>query len=428
MGSDLDRGLSKSLSSLENVMAEFDAAASHLSLEPGLIAFIKEPRCTLKLNLPVQMDDGRIKNFKAYHTIHSIIRGPSIGGVQFRPNIKPETVEALAFWSTHRCALLGIPFGGSYGAVECEPSLFSVGELERISRRYVAELVDLIKPNNDILTSDIGTNQQIMCWFLDTYSAHLGNYTPAVVAGKPTDLGGATCPIYPAAIGVDLCIRRACEQIGLNIAGAKVAIQGFGKVGMNVARLLAKAGAKIVAIADISGAYANENGINIDEAIWHQQSYGILDGLDGETDVAKLDDPLKIFELPVDILVPAAIELQITKENVDNVRARIVAEAAHDPVSPIADKRLYERGVIVIPDILCNAGGVSGYYLEWVQNKMGYYWSPERMQQEVSQIVSRAFDQAMEIAREESIPLRLAAAVLAVKRIVQAARLRGIYA
>lgn len=424
----LDTSSSKSLSSLVNAMAEFDLAAKYLSLSDDQIAFIKEPRCSLRLKLPVQMDDGKIKVFIAYHTIHSIMRGPSIGGVQFRPDIDLETVEALAFWSTHRCALLGIPFGGSYGAVKCDPAMYSIGELERISRRYMAELVELIKPNNDVLTADIGTNQQIMCWFMDTYAAHYGDFTPAVVMGKPTDLGGAASNVYPVAIGVDLCVRKACEHIGLNIKGAKVVIQGFGKVGMNVACLLAKAGAKIIAVADISGAYMNEKGINVEEVIWHQQSYGILDGLEGELDVAKMDDSLKIFELPVDILVPAAVELQITKENVPGVSARIVAEAAHDPVSPVADEELYKKGTLIIPDILCNSGGVGGYYLEWVQNRMGYYWVADRMQEEVSQIVGRAFDQAMEIAKKESISLRLAAAVLAVKRVVTAAGLRGVYA
>lgn len=428
MTAPFDKGVSRSLSSLANVMAEFDAAARYLALQPDQIALIKEPRVSLKLNLPVQMDNGRIKIFRAYHTVHSIIRGPSIGGVQFRPYIDLETVEALAFWSTHRCALLGIPFGGSCGAVECDPADYSVGELERISRRYVAELVDLIKPNNDVLTSDIGTNQQTMCWFMDTYSAHFRNFTPAVVTGKPRDLGGALGNFNPAAIGVSLCIRKACEHIGLRIENARVAVQGFGKVGMNVARLLARAGAKIVAVADISGAYANDNGINIDEVVWHQQSYGILDGLQGELNVIKLDNPFKLFELPVDIIVPAAIELQITKENVANVRAKIIAEAAHDPVSPIADKILHERGQLVIPDILCNSGGVTGYYLEWVQNRMGYYWPAERMEEEVSRIVGETFEEAMSIAKKGLIPLRLAAAVLAVKRVVGAAELRGVYA
>ena len=418
----------RSQSSLANVMAEFDAAAKYLSLSADQISFIKQPRCTLKLRLPIQMDNGQIKNFEAYHTIHSITRGPSIGGVQFRTNLKWETVEAFAFWSTHRCSLLGLPFSGSCGAIECDPSDLSVGELERICRRYVAELADIVKPNNDILTSDIGTNQQFMCWFMDTYSMHHSNYSPAVVLGKPLDLGGISTPVNLGAIGVDLCIRKACERRGINIKGARVAIQGFGKVGMNVAKLLSGGGAKLIAVSDVSGAYVNEDGIDVDEIVWHQQSYGILDGLEGEADVTKLDDPREMFELSVDILVLAAIELQITDENAANVKAGIIAEVAYDPVSPNADRMLYEKGALVIPDILCGGGGVTGYYLEWVQNRMGYYWSVPRVQGEVREIVGRAFDSAMEIAVEEKIPLRLAAAILAVKRMARAAELRGVYA
>jgi glutamate dehydrogenase (NAD(P)+) len=417
----------RSPGSLGNVMAEFDAAAAYLSLSPQEIALLKEPRLSLRLKLPVRMDDGSIHVFKAYHTVHSTTRGPSIGGVQFRPEVDLELVEALAFWSTHQCALLGMPFGGSWGAVECDPATLSVGELERLSRQYLVELMGIVKPNNDILTADIGTNQQVMCWLMDTYSMHYRDFEPAVVLGKPTDLGGLTAPVHPAALGVDLCIRKACEHFGLKLQGARVAIQGFGKVGMNLARLLHNGGAKIVAVADISGAYVNEGGIQVDEVVWHQESYGILDGLEGEADLIKLDDPMGLFELGVDILVPAAVELQVTDENVDRVKAKIVAEVAYDPVSPGADRKLYERGTLVIPDILCNAGGVSGYYLEWVQNRMGYYWPEESVRQDVCDIVGRGFDGAMKIAVEDSIPLRLAAAVVAVKRLAAVVRLRGAY-
>jgi glutamate dehydrogenase/leucine dehydrogenase len=263
---------------------------------------------------------------------------------------------------------------------------------------------------------------------MDTYSMHIGDFSPAVVLGKPPDLGGVAAPINLAAIGAELCIRKASERVGLDVRGAKVAIQGFGKVGMNVTRLLARAGAKIVGIADVSGAYVNERGIDVDEVSWHQESHGILYGLEGETDVQKLDNPQALFHLPVDILVLAAIELQITEENVEGVRARVVAEIAHDPVSPKADQALYKRGTLVLPDILCGGGGIAGAYLEWVQNRMGYYWPAERMQEEVREIVGRAFENAMEIARSEALPLRLAAAVLAVRRLAAAATLRGVYA
>jgi glutamate dehydrogenase (NAD(P)+) len=417
----------RSPGSLANVMAEFDAAAAYLSLSPREIALLKEPRVSLRLKLPVRMDDSSIQVFKAYHTVHSATRGPSIGGVQFRPAVDQELVEALAFWSTHQCALLGLPFGGSWGAVECDPAELSVAELERLTRQYVVELMEIVRPDNDILMADIGTNQQIMCWLMDTYSVHCGDFAPAVVLGKPADLGGLTTPVHAAALGVDLCIRKACEHFGLRLEGARVAIQGFGKVGMNVARLLSAGGAKVIAVADVSGAYVNERGISVDEVVWHQESYGILDGLEAEVDLLKLDDPMGLFELPADILVPAAVELQVTDENVDRVQAKIVAEVAYDPVSPGADRRLYERGTLVIPDILCNAGGVSGNYLEWVQNRIGYYWPADRLRGDVRDIVGQAFDSAMQIAGEEKIPLRLAAAVLAVRRLATVVRLRGAY-
>jgi len=415
-------------SSLSNVTGEFDAAAKHLNLSEDQVALIKEPRFSARLKFPVQLDDGRVKIFRAFHTIHSTMRGPSIGGVQIRPKIDTETVDALAFWSSHRCALLGIPFGGSCGAIECDPQMFSLGEMERISRRYVADLKHLVSPNNDILTADIGSNQQTMCWFMDTYSAHERNYSPAVVLGKPLGLGGTAFPFHPVAMGIDLCVRKACEHIGLSIKGSRVAIQGFGKVGMNVAKLLHTAGAKIIAVSDISGAYFDPKGINIDRVIWHQQSYGILDGLAGEMDIEKMDDPSKLFELDADILIPAAIELQITKENAGRIKAKIIAEAANDPVSPAADQKLYKDGVIIIPDILCNSGGATGYYLEWVMNRTGYYWGPELLQKEVENVVGKAFDSVLNISQKEKIPFRLAAAILAVKRLSSAAGLRGIYA
>ena len=413
--------------SLANVIAEFDAAAAYLALSPQESTLLKEPRLSLRLRLPLRMDDGSIRVFRGYHTVHSTTRGPSIGGVQFRPEVGQDLVEALAFWSTHQCALLGMPFGGSWGAVECDPAELSAGELERLSRQYLVELLGIVKPNNDILTADIGTNQQVMCWLMDTYSAHYRDFEPAVVLGKPADLGGLTAPVYPAALGVELCIGKACEHFGMRLADARVAIQGFGKVGMNLARLVHAAGARVVAVADISGAYVNERGIDVDRVVWHQESYGLLDGLEAEVEVGKLDDPMGLFELPVDILVPAAVELQVTEENVDRVAAKIVAEVAYDPVSPGADRRLHERGTLVIPDILCNAGGVTGHYLEWVQNRMGYYWPAEQVRRDVCDIVGQAFDSAMKIAVEDAIPLRLAAAVLAVKRLVAAVRLRGAY-
>jgi glutamate dehydrogenase/leucine dehydrogenase len=409
-------------------MAEFDAAARFLALSTDEAALLKEPRLSLRLKIPVRMDDGTIKVFKAYHAVHSTTRGAAIGGLRFQSRAEPELVEALAFWSTHQCALLGMPFGGSWGAVECDPATLSVGELERLSRHYLLEILSIVKPDGDILMADIGTNQQVMCWLMDTYNMHCRDFAPAVVLGKPADLGGLAADVHPGAVGVDLCIRKACAHFGMKLEGARVAIQGFGNVGMHLARMLSGAGATVVAVSDVSGAYVNERGIRVDEVAWHQESYGLLDGLEAELDVTKLSDPMGLFELPVDILVPAAVELQVTDDNVDRVKAKIVAEVAYDPVSPEADRKLCERGTLVIPDILCNAGGLSGHYLEWTQNRMGYYWPADRLREEVCDIVGHGFDSAMKVSTEKRIPLRLAAAVLAVERLAAVVGLRGTYA
>ncbi|MFH1653552.1 MAG: Glu/Leu/Phe/Val dehydrogenase [Pseudomonadota bacterium] len=418
----------KKFGSLANVTAEFKAAADFLSLTKDQRVSIEEPRYSVRLKLPIRMDNGSIKVFMAYHTVHSIILGPSIGGVQFRPDVNWDTIEALAFWSTHRSALLNIPFGGSCGAIECDPAMYSVGELERLSRRYVTELYQLINPNNDILTSDIGTNQQIMCWAMDSYSAYKKNYTPAMALGKPVDLGGTKYSTYPTTIGVELCIKKACEQKGININGAKVAIQGFGKVGLSLAQALHKDGAKIIAIADVSGAYYRKDGIDVEKAVWHQQSNGMLDGLEVEMDIEKMKDPMEIFALPVDVLVPAAVELQITEANMFDVKAKVIAEVAQDPVSPIADKYLHEKGRLIIPDILCNSGGTIGHYLEWVQNRSGYYWPEDRVHAEIQNVIGKAFDRTIEQTKKHSISMRLAAAILAVERVAKTAALRGAYA
>lgn len=414
--------------SLQNVTAEFDAAAEHLALDNRQTAYIREPRASTRFKLPLRRDDSSVQCLKAYHSVHSVMCGPAIGGIQFRPAITQEMVEALAFWATHRCALLGIPFGGCAGAIEGDPADFSAGELERLSRQYALELSQHIHPNASVLTADIGTNQQTMCWIMDTYSMNRGAYTPAVVLGKPVDLGGAAGSEHSTAIGAELCVRKACNRARIDLHGARIAIQGFGKVGARLAQSLAADGARIVGIADITGAYVNDEGIPVREMVWHQQSYGLLDGVESEVDVHKLDDPLKLLSLPVDVLILAAVELQITEENVDDVRARVVAEVAHDPVSPGADQRLFERNVLVIPDILCNAGGVAGHYCEWAQDRLGYYWTPERMRSEIQTLVGNAFDRVIALSDRERLSLRFAAATLAVQRVADTARLRGYYA
>ncbi len=411
--------------SLQNVKGEFQAAAKYLGLPEDLIQSFEQPQYSVRMNLPVRMDNGKIRTFTAYHSIHSTKKGPAVGGIRYREGIDQKMVDAFAFWSSNRCALLNIPFGGSSSAVDCDPATCSVGELERITRAFVVSASSFLGPDHDVLTSNHGTNQQVMCWIMDTYSRHMKKHSPAVVLGKPLDLGGMHTSNHPVAVGVELCIRRAAEKLGIPIKGARVAIQGFGSVGAPLVKSLHDAGAKIVAVADITGAYVNEDGINVDELLWHRDSYGMLYGAESELNVEKMEDPFGVFELPVDILIPAAVELQITEENVDRVNAKIIAEVAFDPISPEADRALAKRGVWVIPDILCNSGGVSGNYLEWVQNRMGYYWKSNRVTQEIERLVGQAFDACSKVMVKEGIPMRLAASVCAVRGVVRAAEMRG---
>lgn len=411
--------------SFQNVKGEFEAAAKYLNLSDDLIRTFEQPRYSLRLSLPVRMDSGKIKTFTAFHSIHSTVKGPAIGGIRFRPGIEQRVVDAFAFWSSHRCALLNIPFGGGSSAVDCDPAACSAGELERITRAFVIAASGFLGPDHDILTSNLGTNQQVMCWVMDTYSLNQKRYSPDVALGKPLGLGGTAMESHPVAIGAELCIQRAAEKLGIDMKGARVAIQGFGSVGAPLVKLLEKSGAKLVAVADVSGSYVNENGIQVDELLWHRDSYGMLYGAEAELDVEKMDDPFGVFEVPVDILIAAALELQITEENVHRVQAKIIAEVAYDPISPEADQYLAKRGVWVIPDILCNSGGVSGYYLEWVQNRMGYYWKSPRITREIEKLVGNAFDECSRVMVKEGIPMRLAASVCAVRRIARAAELRG---
>jgi len=411
--------------SLQNVKGEFEAAARYLGLQEDIVQTFEQPQYSVRMNLPVRMDNGKLRMFAAYHSIHSTKKGPAMGGVRYREGIHQEMVDAFAFWSSNRCALLNIPFGGSSSAVDCDPAACSVGELERITRAFVLSSSSFLGPDYDVLTSNHGTNQQIMCWIMDTYSYQSQRHSPAVVLGKPLDLGGMTLRNHPVAVGAQTCIERAAAKLEINMDGARVAIQGFGSVGAPLVKSLSKAGAKIVAVADITGAYVNDKGINVEEILWHRDSYGMLYGAESELDVEKLDDPFGVFEVPVEILIPAAVELQITEENVDRVEAKIVAEVALDPISPEADRALGERGIWVIPDILCNSGGVSGYYLEWVQNRMGYYWKEPRVTREIQRLVGRAFDECSKVMEEEDIPMRLAASVCALRGIVRAAELRG---
>ncbi|HPQ80974.1 MAG TPA: Glu/Leu/Phe/Val dehydrogenase [bacterium] len=417
-----------SISAFENALKQFDQAAEVLKLSPNQVAMIRQPRKVMEATLPVRMDDGRIETFTAYRVQHNIARGPAKGGIRFHPDVNLDEVKALSFWMTFKCATVNIPMGGGKGGVIVDPSKLSMGELERLARRYFAELIGMFGPDRDVPAPDVGTNPQIMCWFMDTYSMHHNDYLPAVVTGKPIELGGSAGRGEATAQGMVYCMRESANKLGFPIKEAKIAIQGFGNAGANSAKLLTKDGAKIVAISDIAGAYYNPDGLDIPAALKHVAEVKTLAGFEKSSKCERMEDPMKLLELPVDILVPAALENQITHENAERIQAKVIAECANGPITPKADAVLNKKGTFIIPDILCNAGGVTVSYFEWVQNRMGYYWDDERVQKDLSKSMTRAFNDVYMTAEHYKVSMRVAAFVCAIQRVAKASEMRGLYA
>ncbi len=423
------RGGDPSISAVENAYRQFDQAARVLGLTENQIATVKLPRLIVETNLPVQMDDGHIRIFKAYRVEHSRVRGPAKGGLRFHPDVNVDEVIALAFWMTFKCAVVGIPMGGGKGGVVVDPASLSFTELERLSRRYMAELIDLFGPDRDVPAPDVGTNSQIMGWMMDTYLMHKGTHQPGVITGKPIEIGGSAGRTAATARGILFCVRRWAEKRGETLPGMTVAVQGFGNVGSWSARLLHEDGCKVVALADVTGAYYAPDGIDVAAALAHARAHkGRLGGFEQTAGVRLLDHHLDILELPVDILVPAALENQITNQNAGRVRARLIAEGANGPVTFDADEILDRNGIHLIPDILCNSGGVTVSYLEWVQNRMGFYWTEERVNRDLKDIMDRAFDGVWDESVEHGVSMRVAAFMVAIERVVRSFEARGLYA
>jgi len=420
----------KQINPFENALKQFGKAAKLLNLSDDQIAMIKEPRRITEVNLPVRMSNGSIQIFKGFRVQHSTVRGPAKGGIRFHPDVTVEEVKALAFWMTYKCAVVGVPFGGGKGGVVCDPTNLTSTELENISRRYFAELSEIFGPDSDVPAPDVNTNPQIMCWMFDTYSMHKRQFLPAVITGKPLELGGSEGRSEATAQGMVFCVEEATDYLKINLPGATVAIQGFGNAGSFAGKILSEKGAKIIAISDVSGAYYNPGGIDIKAAFdtCAANKKWILEGLEKNTRCEMMDDPMKLLEMEVDILIPAALENQITEENASNIKAKIIAECANGPVTPEADEILEKKNIFTIPDILCNAGGVTVSYLEWVQNRMGYYWRKERIQEDLEYIMKRAFHQVLEKAVTYQVNMRIAAFLLAIERVTKAAELRGLYA
>ncbi len=412
------------ISVFENVMKQFDTAAEKLHLDKSILNFIKVPRrCTI-VNLPVKMDDGSHRMFTAYRVQHSIARGPAKGGIRFHPDVTLDEVQALASWMTWKCAVVNIPFGGGKGGIVCDPFKLSPSELERLTRRYAADCSDLFGPDSDVPAPDVGSGPQVMSWFMDTYSMRVGHSVPGVVTGKPPVLGGSRGRVEATGRGVVICVREAAKHLGKHLDSCTASVQGFGNVGSISARLLHELGVKVTHISDVHGAIHNPNGIDILNLIKYVEAKKTIVGF---PDTEKID-PAKVLTAKVDILIPAALENQITKKNARQIKCKILAEGANGPTTPEADVILDKKGILVVPDILANAGGVTVSYFEWVQNRIGYFWSEEEVNRRLEEKMVTSFDDVMRVAIKHDVSMRIAAFMLAITRVVEVVQLRGIYA
>jgi glutamate dehydrogenase (NAD(P)+) len=408
---------------LAAALAQFDQTAEHLQLEPDLCAILRLPKREWTVNFPVKLDDGRVKVFSGYRVQHNVSRGPAKGGLRYHPSTDLDDVRALAMWMTWKSALVDVPFGGAKGGVAIDPSKLSTKELEALTRRFATELEWIIGPDSDIPAPDVGTNAQTMAWIMDTVSMHRGYSVPGVVTGKPLSIGGSAGRTDATGQGVLYTIADAAGRLGFTIEGARVAIQGFGNVGEAAARLLHAAGAQVVAITDIGGGVARPSGLDVPMLKRHLQEHGTIAGAPGTTPI----DNDELFALEVDVLVLAALEGQITAQNAGSVQARILAEAANGPTSPDADPILAENGVVVIPDILCNAGGVIVSYFEWAQNRAALAWTVDEVNDRLRRQILAAADAVWARSEADGISPRLAANAIAVERVAAATRLRGLY-
>ncbi len=402
---------------------QFDIAADRLGLEPGLRAVLREAERELIVSIPVRMDDGSVKVFTGYRVQHNLGRGPSKGGLRYHQDVTLNEVRALAMWMTWKCAVVGIPYGGGKGGVCVDPTKLSMRELEGLTRRYTTNISVLIGPEKDIPAPDVNTNAQTMAWIMDTYSMHVGYTVPGVVTGKPISLGGSEGRVEATGRGVVVAISEAARHLGLDIIGARIAVQGFGNVGATAAALLHAIGSKVVAVSDVFGAIYHDDGLDIPAVRAWLAEHGTVTGFPGAEAISNAE----LLELEVDVLVPAALENQITDHNAERIRARIVAEAANGPTTPDADEVLVRKGVFLIPDILCNAGGVTVSYFEWVQDLNRDQWSEEIVNSKLTAIMVRSFAEVLAMAEREETDMRTAAYLLAVDRVAKATALRGLY-
>lgn len=403
---------------------QFDQAVQYLNHYPkGILAKLRVPERELIVNFPVRMDNGDIQMFTGYRVQHCTVRGPGKGGIRFHPDVTLDEVRALAMWMTWKTAVVGIPYGGAKGGVVCDPKQMSIQEIERLTRRYTTEISIIIGPESDIPAPDVNTNPQTMAWLMDTYSMNVGHTVPAVVTGKPLELGGSVGRHEATARGCQFTIRRAARHLGLDLTQATAVVQGYGNAGSIAARLLAEDGVRIVAVSDSKGGIYNPKGLDPVAVLRWKQETGSVVGYDEADTVTNAE----LLELPCDILVPAALENQLTAQNAPRIRARIIGEAANGPTTPEADAILHDRGIFVIPDILANAGGVTVSYFEWVQDLQYLFWDEAEVNRRLEQVMNRAFDEVIALAQKHKVNNRIAAYILAIDRVARATMLRGIW-
>jgi glutamate dehydrogenase (NAD(P)+) len=407
------------------MLQEFNEAARIINLEPGIWNILTHPKRQIIVSCPVQMDNGEIEVFTGYRVQYNITLGPAKGGIRYHPDVSLDEVTALAAWMTWKCAVAHIPFGGAKGGIVCDPTRMSRRELEALTRRYVAEIVDNIGPEKDVPAPDVNTNDQIMAWVMDTYSMHVGHTATAVVTGKPIEMGGSLGRREATGRGVMIATREAAKHLGLEINGLRIGIQGFGNVGSVSADQLAKAGAKIVAVTDWKGGVYSERGLDIAKLLEYAATHDkTVDGFPGGDRLA--ND--KLWGLDVDVLIPAALENQITMENASAIKAKIITEGANGPTTPDAHSYLHGRGVFIIPDILANSGGVTTSYFEWVQDRYGYFWEEKDVNERLEKKMCEAFEAVLKTSIRYEVDMRTAAYIVAIQRVGTVTRMRGMYA
>ncbi|HLL16038.1 MAG TPA: Glu/Leu/Phe/Val dehydrogenase [Pyrinomonadaceae bacterium] len=414
----------KEANPFESMMSRFDRAAKLLDLNPDLYAVMRVPNRELKVYIPVRMDSGRIQVFEGFRVQHNFARGPAKGGIRYAPDVTIEEVRALAAWMTWKCAVVNVPFGGAKGGVICDPWQMSQGELERMTRRYASELIDIIGPEKDVPAPDMNTNEQTMAWIMDTYSMHARHTVTAVVTGKPIDLGGSRGRREATGRGVLFVVNEAMKKFKMTPPSTRVVVQGSGNVGGIGAQLMHEAGYKVIAISDMHGGIYNPAGIDIPAAMEHLRATRSFE----EYPDAERVSNAELLEIECDVLVPAATENQITSKNAERINCKVLAEGANGPTTAAADAILQQKGIFVIPDILANAGGVTVSYFEWVQDRMGYFWKEDVVNERLQDVMVASFNELVKFAEKHNVDTRTAAYMLAIDRVAYDTRMRGIYA